>query len=325
MEKNHMFNMSPVIENIDTLQIEGEVLKKSDVSGISASGNWVVIGSDEGSHLQVLRRNKLGFQVKEPPVHLMDFGNAKDKEVDIEAITHDGHGTFYVLGSHSAKRKKVTEDRSYRNNRKRIQVVKQEKSRSNLFRLKFDFSSMSIEDTTSTDLDIIFEQDNILKLFNNIPSKENGIDLEGIAYREEQLFLGFRGPVLRENFVPVIVTTFNNIKDYEMRFVDLNGRGIRDLVAVSNGFLIVAGPVSKGDGRFYLHFWSGQDEIPGHDRVIEKNKCIGEIPTPHPEAKAEGITILEETEEHYRAIMVFDGVDLRELPVFRILKQNNIA
>ncbi len=319
-----MSYMNPVIENIDTFQIEGEVLKKSDVSGIGAFGKWMIIGSDEGSHIQILKREEQVLQVIEPPLHLIP-NNSKQKEVDIEAITHDGHGTFYVLGSHSAKRKKVTEDRSYRKNRKRIRQVKQEKSRSNLFRLKFDLSGMSMEDNTSTDLDTIFERDKILKLFNGIPSKENGIDLEGIAFRDGQLFLGFRGPVLRENFVPIIVTTFEDTKDYEMRFVDLNGKGIRDLVAVNNGFLIVAGPVSKGDNRFYLHFWNGQDEIPGHDRIIEKNQCIGEIPTPHPEAKAEGITILEENEDYYKAIIIFDGVDLTELPVFSILKQNKMV
>jgi Protein of unknown function (DUF3616) len=92
----------------------------------------------------------------------------------------------------------------------------------------------------------ILKGDKILGPFTKIPSKENGTDIEGIAVKDETLFLGFRGPVRRENFVPVMVLQLDRPEDYELRFVNLDGHGIRDITAVENGFLIIGGPVGDG-------------------------------------------------------------------------------
>lgn len=312
--------MSQAIKVVDSISIVGAILENEDISGISYSNKFIVIGSDEGSRIQMLIRNENKYEVSGTPINLVNGQDPAEIEVDIEAITKDDQGVHYVLGSHSAKRKKVKRDKSYYKNRKRIQQVIQEKTRSTLFRMNFDDLGRPIGDITSTSLETIFSQDKILNMFAEIPSKENGIDLEGIASLNGQLYLGFRGPVLRENFVPILVTTFDDLENYEMRFVNLNGKGVRDIVTVKDGLLIVAGSVSEGDGKFHIYLWDGEDEIPGNDRPINKKTYLGEITLPQEGAKAEGIAIVEETDEYYKAIIIFDGIALEQLSIFKINK-----
>lgn len=151
--------------------------------------------------------------------------------------------------------------------------------------------------------------DKILNPFMMIPGKENGIDIEGIAAQGDNLFIGFRGPVLRENWVPVIVTKFENIIEHaELRFVNLGGLGIRDMVAVNNElFFIIAGPVGDGSGGFHLYSWNGLDSIPGKNGAKGHVKHLGRIPT-ESGSKAEGITILaSDRDDLHRVLIVFDG------------------
>ena len=65
--------------------------------------------------------------------------------------------------------------------------------------------------------------------FGSIASKENGIDAEGLAVRDQKLYIGFRGPVLRGNFTPILRCRFGSpITEPEVLFVSLGGRGVRD-------------------------------------------------------------------------------------------------
>ena len=101
-------------------------------------------------------------------------------------------------------------------------------------------------------------------IFTKIPSKENGIDIEGIASDGDKLYIGFRGPVLRGNYVPVmVIKDCDNPSDYELLFVNLDGNGIRDICKVEDGFLIISGPMGDGVGNYQLYFWNGVDSIPG--------------------------------------------------------------
>src|SRR5690606_34364046 len=136
------------------------------------------------------------------------------------------------------------------------------------------------------------------------PSKENGIDIEGIAYRQGQLFLGFRGPVLRENFATVMVLLMDDPTSYDLRFIQLGGRGIRDLTAVSDGFLVIGGPIGDGEGTYELYWWDGEDQIPGAGAPQGKVLRLGTLSS---SAKAEGITVLSETDTTYEVLVVYDG------------------
>ena len=50
--------------------------------------------------------------------------------------------------------------------------------------------------------------------FVNAYLQENGVDIEGLAWRDGELIAGFRGPVLRANYVPVMRFTFDKPKRY---------------------------------------------------------------------------------------------------------------
>jgi hypothetical protein len=156
------------------------------------------------------------------------------------------------------------------------------------------------------DLRDILENDEILAPFLSVPGKENGIDIEGIAVKDGKLFVGFRGPVLRGNFVPVLAFRFDEPDDYELLFVQLGGRGIRDLVAVDAGFLIVAGAIGDGDASYQLCLWNGEDGVPGEGGWDHQIIKIGELAT-DPGIKPEGLTVTAETTDAWRLLVVSDG------------------
>ena len=86
------------------------------------------------------------------------------------------------------------------------------------------------------------------------------------------------------------------------------------MTSVSDGFLIVAGPVGDGPASYQLYHWDGRDLIVGEDRgagEIGTIHLLGEIRPPE-EGKAEGVTVIEEDDEGYDLLLVFDGVEQRQ-------------
>jgi hypothetical protein len=174
-----------------------------------------------------------------------------------------------------------------------------------LFRIKLDDAGQ-LAAKESIDLRDILENDEILGPFFSVPGKENGIDIEGIAVKDGRLFVGFRGPVLRGNFVPVLAFRFEEPDDYELLFVQLGGRGIRDLASVEDGFLIVAGAIGDGDASYQLCLWNGEDGVPGEGGWDGKIIKIGELAT-NLGVKPEGLTVTAETPDEWRLLVVTDG------------------
>ena len=239
------------------------------------------------------------------------------KEADIEGIARY-QNTFYVAGSHSLKRKTISTRKTYEQNRKRITKVKAEAGSDHIFRLTIDpISGRPGANIDGISLRKILQRDKTLGIFTGIPSKENGVDIEGIATDGEHLYLGFRGPVLRSNYVPVMVTSFDKPQEYTLRYINLGGHGIRDITRVSNGFLIISGPVGDGPGSYRLYFWDGSDGIPGRDKEISPVVFLGDIPHPRG-TKAEGLTILQEDELFYEIMVVYDNIRFGSPTLFRV-------
>ncbi|MCK5872947.1 MAG: DUF3616 domain-containing protein, partial [Methylococcales bacterium] len=136
-----------------------------------------------------------------------------------------------------------------------------------------------------------------------------------------QLYIGFRGPVLRGNWVPVIVTEFSHpAKKAELRFINLGGLGIRDMVFVNHQFLLIAGPVGDGPGGYHLYSWNGLDCVPGKHGAKGVVRHLGQIPADS-DAKAEGMAVLSNTEATLLELLViFDGPQ-RGAPVLFNLQQ----
>lgn len=101
---------------------------------------------------------------------------------------------------------------------------------------------------------------------SNLPSKENGFDVEGLAVHQNRLFLGLRGPVIRgwAIILEIIVEetsegmlTLQPIgesdRPYKKHFVNLSGLGIRELCFHGDDLLIMAGPTMELEGEMQVY------------------------------------------------------------------------
>lgn len=289
------------VSEIHAVDLCGEIDPAADLSGVVVIGDYLVLGADEGHCLQILRRTPdnpcWSLQQKMPLAK-------QDQETDIEAISF-GDGHLYVIGSHSSRRRRIKPELSVHRNRERLLQVRQDPSRNRLYRIPFDPGTGTVGNAKSIDLSKRLRRDPLLKTFYAIPSKENGIDIEGMAYRDGLLYIGFRGPVLRHNLVPVMLVDFKRPKQYTVNFVCLDGQGVRDMAVLEQGFLILSGPVNDAPGPFQLWWWDGADQIPGRDRVVRPAVTLGPVSAPGG-AKAEGLALLAEQRGTAQVLVVYD-------------------
>jgi hypothetical protein len=282
-----------------SLELQGEIAEPLDLSGVTIWRDLLIVCPDEGADINVFKKDAEHELLA--TVNLLD---GADDEIDMEAAASDAEH-IYIIGSHSIRRRQVEEGRSYRQNRRRLSRVVPHTESYRLFRIKLDDAGQ-LAAKESIDLRDILENDEILGPFFSVPGKENGIDIEGIAVKDGRLFVGFRGPVLRGNFVPVLAFRFEEPDDYELLFVQLGGRGIRDLASVEDGFLIVAGAIGDGDASYQLCLWNGEDGVPGEGGWDGKIIKIGELAT-NLGVKPEGLTVTAETPDEWRLLVVTDG------------------
>jgi hypothetical protein len=304
------------IERLGSVEFTGAIHEPKEISAVAIIKGYLVIGSDESHTVQILKRDGDRYRV---------FGEVilddNKKEIDIEGITAE-EDIVYVVGSHSRVRKTVKEKNTFQENRQQILLVEREESREWLYRFRIDADGKGLQRESTTLMPAI-EQDPVLKDFTRVPSKENGVDIEGIAVRDGLLYIGFRGPVLRDNYVPIMTGRFGSpFSDASLVFVKLGGRGVRDLTPVRDGFLILAGPVGDGPGSYQLYFWDGRDCLPGQ-RVPEEKagriELLSEVATAA-NAKAEGVAVLEESNSVYEVLIVFDGVKNGGATRYRVAK-----
>jgi hypothetical protein len=290
--------------------------KNENISAIEVVRDLLIVGADEGNKIKVLKHNGEGYVV----VRSIPLSN--DKEIDIEGIACEGD-TVYVVGSHSYKREQVKPNQSYEQNRKAIETVLPEPQRDQLFRFNLNADS-TIEKTSLRPIIERNDSNNPLRLFSRIPSKENGVDIEGVAVLGGLLYVGFRGPVLRDNWAPILKCKFAQpITQADLVFVNLGGRGVRDLTCVKDGFLILAGPVGDGPGSYQVYFWDGEDCLTGNRTSgnVGRIDLLGELPM-YENAKAEGIALLKESNSEYEVMIVFDGVKNGSPGSFRVIKKS---
>ena len=293
-----------MIEKISQVELTGDVIEDQDLSGVVIVGDSLVFGSDEGHALQLFTKQAPNQWIAQSSLLLSN----KKSETDLEAVDYAG-GFLYAVGSHSRRRRTLRPDRyKVKQNRKRFAKIDRQKSRYRLFRISFDDSRKVFGRAESIDLADLLKKDPHIGPFSKIPSKENGTDIEGLTLSGKSIYLGFRGPVLRHNLVPVWVLDFDNPKKYTQIFVNLNGQGIRDMASLEKGFLLLSGPVSDAPGPFRLWLWDGNDQLPGIDRSIQPVKLLGEFSAPAG-AKAEGMTLLSQTDAQADLLLVYDSAE----------------
>lgn len=293
----------PLLKDMGAITIKGRVHQGKDISGVGLVGPYMLLVADEGNVLQILRSVHDGYEVQS------HFSlNEDGKEMDLEAIACDGK-VVYILGSHSCTRPKLNDRLEVSDQHLLIQNIVPHAGRDVLLRFTLSDAGQ-VTGLERTSLRPWLKKHPLLSAFSHVPGKENGIDLEGLAFHQGQLFIGCRGPILRDGWVPIIVGQFETLHEKaDVRYVQLGGLGIREMVKVRDGFLLIAGPLGAGPGGFHVYFWDGMDCLPGQRRdAVKPGRCIklGSFPEPL-DGNPEGMVLLHETDDVYELLVVFDG------------------
>jgi hypothetical protein len=287
---------TPGFTKLGAVEFRGKIQGENDVSGVALAGEYLVIGSDEAPVVHVLKTDGAAYTV----VADVPLGEP-DADTDIEGVAAEGN-TVYVTGSHNKVRfigarggggVSPVED-------------KPRPSRDQVFRFTLgpDGTPGPVEVMS---LRAVLDAHPILKQFVPVASKENGIDIEGLAAKNGRLYFGFRGPVLRDNWVPILSCTFGKEPgDVKVAYARFGGRGVRDLVAVKDGFLVLAGPVGDGDQSSQIYFWDGSDGLAGA-KEPPRPRPLAELPE-FGRGKPEGLAVLKEEGKSYELLLVCDGL-----------------
>lgn len=263
---------------------EGSIVEPRDVSGLTvAQGDegWLV--SDETRIVQRFHLDRdrhaliAGSELRLRP--------SEGKEFDLEGIATSTDGRWvYTAGSHGVSRKSG----------------KAQAGRGHVFRLSTEGTPKPEE----TSLMPVIEADKGLHDSIGKDAAHHGLDIEGLAECRGHLFFGLRSPNVRGHAFVVEVSAEGLFKDahqaqHRTHALELGeGRGIRDLVVVSDGFLLIAGDTGdRPNEAFTLHHWA----MPSG-----KLETVGTIPAST--GKAEGLLLLKETPKHVRLLVTFDGV-----------------
>lgn len=221
------------------------------------------------------------------------------KEIDAEGAAF-GDGHFYITGSHGLSRNSG----------------KFKASSFFLFRFPVDPDTGMPEfeisrDETASELDrtnalrsLLKEAPDPIGKYAEQPLGEGdgGVNIEGLAYKSGRIFVGLRGPSVDGSAYIRSVNAdalFSEKKpDVETIEVALGeGIGIRDLAAVSDGLLVLAGPVQKA-GPYAIHHLG----LPSG--TFTK---LTDLKMPETDQKAETILVLKEDAETANVLIMYDG------------------
>lgn len=316
---------------------------REDLSACEITGSCLWLGCDETTTIQRLARIDDGHFGQHRSFDLstaLALPAGPGEEIDIEGLAEDG-GFLWLTGSHSLRRTKPKRRDSPAEALARLSKVSASPNRYLLARLPLIASKDGLFELASSGeadpqgrvpallpmtggrnvLAGALAYDVHIGRFVDVPSKENGLDIEGIAARGSRVFLGMRGPVLRgwavvlelavEEESPGELTLLplgRQREPYRKHFLDLAGLGIRDLAFDGEGLLILAGPTMDLDGPVRVYRWADvlaadQGDVIGDDAL----QRVLEVPYGDGVDHAEGITLLSATGGAKELLVVYDS------------------
>jgi hypothetical protein len=224
-----------------------------------------------------------------------------DKDPDFEGVAYDA-GFFYLTGSHGRSRKTDDDnDSSYA-----------------VFRVAVDPATgippfepsekEAIGVESSPRLREEIRDGDQIKDFFNKPLADGGVNIEGIAVQKGSMHLGLRGPSLDGNAFVLSVdaaAVFTQSAPLKRTVTPLalgQNTGIRDLTAVSDGILILAGPTREESVPYTIWFWDGAG-------TTAKPLGTLDLSGVDKSAKAEVLLPLEEDGARVRVLVMFDGLE----------------
>jgi hypothetical protein len=235
-------------------------------------------------------------------------------ELDGEAAATDGR-YVYVVGSHSVKRSDCASNPASRH----------------LIRFELDPATGQVLPHSSIDsgqLWVLMQAQpelaaHVGKCLGSETSAKaprlagaQGTNIEGLAVKDGRLFVGFRGPVVNGEALVMALNADAFFKDGPVqpsvtRLALGERRGIRDMVAVSDGLLLLAGPDDDSTATGWAVY--GWNVKPGQALVRPKLLAVLDLSQvklrPCDAAlKPEAITVLKETTSTYQVLVLSDGM-----------------
>ena len=315
---------------LDFADADNGSVHRCELSSVVQVGNDLWLGSDEGAtieRLSPMKRQTFGKHRSFALGEYIDLPDA-DEEVDIEGLDY-ANGYLWLVGSHSVRRK--DDDPDAGTAKKRLQRLQRTSRRGNRYlfaripvvRDGDDGASFALAQHTTDPNDSgrtlhagrlpggkrrnaltdALRDDDHLASFLEIPGKENGFDIEGLAVAGDRMFLGLRGPVLRGWAVVLSISVETDPDDdtrlrllpigpkkrlYEKHFLDLCGLGVRELCVDGEDLLILAGPTMELDGRASVFRWPGAATARG-DSLTERDVLETVLDLPYGVGEKEGV------------------------------------
>ncbi|WP_433471850.1 DUF3616 domain-containing protein [Spirillospora sp. CA-142024] len=317
----------------------------TNLSAVRQDGRCLWVAGDETATIERLtatvdedgRVTGYADQATAALADLVPLPGGPGEEADIEGLAR-ANGWLWAIGSHSLKRKKIKAGQSAAKARKRLATVVREDNRYILARLPLvtgedglprvvredgdrTAAVLGLDKDSITDL---LEDDPHLAPFLSIPSKDNGIDIEGVAAHGDRLYIGLRGPVLRGWAVLVEIRPGTHPGDprrlralplgdgkdlYRTHFLDLRGLGVRDLCPHGDDLLILTGPSMDLDGPVRVVRWRDAARADAPEIVTAGElEVLGDLPHGDGDDHAEGIAVLDEPGARgTRVLVVYDS------------------
>ncbi len=235
----------------------------TNLSAAAAAGAFLWTGSDEGRTVECLEPHGTGYRLHRQFSLDALFrglpGRPTGAEVDVESIAIS-NGVLWIAGSHCRVRLN-------RKDHTRVDPrFRSRPSRCLLGAVKLTADGGGIEGRGVAlpfdgpgSLRARLGADPFIAPFIDLPSKENGLDIEGICATEGSLFLGLRGPVVDSIAIAVELQLSSTggvtRQKPRLHFLDLGGLGIRDLTRKGRDLIVLAGPVSVINEPFRLFRW----------------------------------------------------------------------
>ena len=252
-------------------------------------------------------------------------------ELDAEAATTDGRH-FYVTGSHSAKRGDCASNPESRH----VVRFRLDPATGRALRSPPGSAGGALVDYLDTGRlwTLMQAQPGLAPhvgerkcLGSEPPPKEptlagqQGVNIEGMAVQAGRLYFGFRGPVAGVVAKVLSVDADALFGGAEPRAA-LTGialgphRGIRDMVAVKTGLLLLAGPDDGPSNRgvgWTVSWWDGKAASSDAAVVTPRLLAVLDLSSVKPrkcdnDIKPEAMTVLEETPQAYKLLVLSDGM-----------------
>ncbi|MCL5968576.1 MAG: DUF3616 domain-containing protein [Betaproteobacteria bacterium] len=277
--------------NAVRLEFTPDCLVKTNLSGAAFTGDWLWVAGDEACGVERLRRLepvgretlRFGEVCDFPLADLLDLPGAPDEEADIEGMAVVD-GFLWLVGSHGLKRKNAKPERSHADNARRLAKLALDGNRRLLACLPIEPDASGAPclvrlaadgrralrikgDAQHNLLTRALADDPHFGPYLQIPGKDNGFDIEGLAVFGRRLLLGLRGPVLRGWSALLEIEV--QVRGDELRlvpldasgtllrkhFLQLDGLGVRDLHFSGDDLYLLAGPTMVLNGEIRVYKW----------------------------------------------------------------------